>query len=113
MAKSKRIATPVLTAPAALQTIREWAKDSRRIVTRIKHSRARMEERRITRRQVELCLQKGTITEGPFMNEFGNWQVNMYRHAAGEEVTCTVVIDDQAKQLLIRTVMPPKGRKNR
>lgn len=70
-----------------------------------------MDERRITRRQVELCLQKGTITEGPFMNSRGNWQVNMYRHAAGEEVTCTVIIE--RVKLLVRTVMPPEGRKKR
>jgi hypothetical protein len=27
------------------------------------------------------------------LNMLGNWQVNLYRHAAGEEITCVVAID--------------------
>lgn len=43
------------------------------------------------------------------MNRHGNWQVNMYRHAAGEELTCTVAIE-WAERLLVITVMPGKNR---
>ncbi|HEY8130298.1 MAG TPA: DUF4258 domain-containing protein, partial [Thermoanaerobaculia bacterium] len=66
--------------------------DSGRIVI-LDHCQVRMRRRHISRRQVELCLQKGTINEGPIMNAHGNWQVNLYRHAAGEELTCTVAIE--------------------
>jgi hypothetical protein len=91
-----------LTTAAALRMVRELADESIRIVI-LDHCLKRMHRRHITRRQVELCLQKGTIIEGPFKNAHGNWQVNMYRHAAGEELTCTVAIE-WAVQLLVVTV---------
>jgi len=92
-----------LAKPVAARVIKELADDSGRIVL-LDHCRKRMAKRRVTRRQVEQCLQKGSITEGPFMNSHGNWQVNMYRHAAGEELTCTVAIE-WAERLLVITVM--------
>lgn len=84
------------------------AADTARIVVVRPHGTDAMKKRRVTRPQVEQCLQKGSISEGPFMNQHGNWQVNMYRHAAGEELTCTVAID-WGERLLVITVMP--GRK--
>jgi hypothetical protein len=43
----------------------------------------------------------GTIAEGPFLNPHGNWQMNLYRHASGEELTCVVAIDWPRKLLVI------------
>lgn len=43
----------------------------------------------------------GTIVEGPFVNAHGHWQMNLYRHAAGEGPTCVVAIDWPAKVLVI------------
>jgi hypothetical protein len=48
-----------------------------------------------------LSMQRGTIREGPFLNRFGHWQMNLFRHAAGEEVTCVVAIDWAARVLVI------------
>src|SRR5713226_1488047 len=95
------IVPPQLTAQTALRMVRELAADSGRIVI-LEHCRVRMVQRRITRRQVELCMQKGTISEGPYLNRHGNWQVNIHRHAAGEELTCSVAIE-WAKRLLVIT----------
>jgi hypothetical protein len=89
-----------LTAPMAIQMVRQLAADSGRIVI-LEHCRRRMIRRHVTRRQIELCLQKGTISEGPIMNAHGNWQVNLYRHAAGEELTCTVAIEWAARLLVV------------
>jgi Domain of unknown function (DUF4258) len=89
-----------LTTPAALRMVRELAADTSRIVV-IQHAKERQRKRGITRRQIELCLQKGSIIEGPFPNPHGNWQVNMYRHAAGEEVTCTVAIEWASRLVVI------------
>lgn len=50
---------------------------------------------------MELCCQKGTISEGPFLNRYGHWQVNLFRHAAGEEITCAVAIEWDTKILII------------
>ena len=85
-----------LSAPAALKLIREIAADTERIVI-IRYAK----KRKLSRRQIELCVQKGFITEGPFRNIRGNWQVNLYRRSAGEELTCVVVIDWATKVVVI------------
>jgi hypothetical protein len=91
-----------LTAPLALKMIKQLATDTNNIVI-IPHARKRGRQRSISRRQVELCVQRGTICEGPALNAKGHWQVNMYRHAAGEEMECVVAID-WGKSLIVITV---------
>jgi len=91
-----------LTARQATELIRKLAAETENIVV-LNHAQQRQRQRKITRRQIELCLQRGTITEGPFFNQHGNWQMNVFRHAAGEEITCTVAID-WATRLLVVTV---------
>lgn len=93
-----------LSAPAALKMIRELAADTERIVV-IRYA----QKRGIPRRQIERCVQKGNITEGPFRNAKGNWQVNLYRRAAGEELTCVVVIDWATKVLVINAFRPKES----
>jgi hypothetical protein len=95
--------TPRTLSPArALTIIREIAADTSRIVV-VGHARRRSRQRSITRRQIELCCQMGTITEGPFLNPHGNWQVSLFRHAAGEEVTCAVAIEWASRLIVITT----------
>ena len=91
-----------LTPAHALRVVKEIASDTGRIVV-LSHAKLRGKQRKITRRQIELCCQKGTITEGPFQNQHGHWQVTLYRHAAGEEITCVVAIDWATKLLVITT----------
>lgn len=91
-----------LTPHHALKVIRELAADTRNIVV-IGHAKKRRKQRSITHRQIELCVQKGTIIEGPFLNQHGNWQVNLYRHAAGEELTCTVAIEWATRVIVVTT----------
>ena len=89
-----------LTPAIAIKMIREIAADSNNIVI-ISYGKTRMRQRRISRRQVELCVQRGTVAEGPFMNQRGNWQLNLYRHAAGEEITCVIALDWPNRLLVI------------
>lgn len=84
----------------ALNVIRLLAEDTGNIVV-IPYGRRKAGRRGVTRRQIELCVQKGMPTEGPFLNQHGNWQMNLYRHAAGEEITCVVAIDWPARVLVI------------
>lgn len=84
----------------ALQIIRALAADTGKIVV-IPYGRKKAGRRGITRRQIELCVQRGMPTEGPFLNPKGNWQMNLYRHAAGEEITCVVAIDWPSQVLVI------------
>lgn len=89
-----------LTAQRALAMIREIASDSEHIVV-VSHALKRGRQRKITRAQMEACVRKGTIQEGPFLNGQHNWQVTMYRHAAGEELTCVVAIDWPSRVIVI------------
>ena len=91
-----------LSKRQAQVVIREFAKNSRDVVP-VAHARQRLNQRRFTRRQMMICLQKGVVTEGPALNSRGHWQANVTRLAAGEEMTCVVVIEwDQ--RLVVRTV---------
>jgi hypothetical protein len=89
-----------MTPQRALEMIREIAGDSDNIVI-ISHAKKRGKQRRITRPQTEACVRKGMIIEGPFLNAHHNWQVTLYRHAAGEEMTCVVAIDWPSKLIVI------------
>ncbi|MCY0149976.1 DUF4258 domain-containing protein [Hoeflea sp. G2-23] len=94
-------ATPLNLSPsAALRHIRDVATETSNIVI-VRHASKRQVERGITRRQIELCVQKGTITEGPFMNAHGNWQVTLFRHATGEQINCVVAIDWPRKLIVV------------
>jgi hypothetical protein len=86
----------------ALKFIRMLAADSNNIVV-IKHAQKRKAQRNITRPQIERCIQKGTITEGPYVNAKGNWQVNLSRFTAGEQITCVVAIDWPARLIVVTT----------
>jgi hypothetical protein len=89
-----------LSAAEALRIVRLLAVNSANIVV-IEYAKRRATQRRITRPQIEKCVRLGTIQEGPFLNQHGNWQFNLYRHAAGEQVTCVVAIDWATRVLVI------------
>ena len=57
----------------------------------------------ITRIQIERCVRIGTITEGPFINRYGNWQMNLTRQTAGEQITCAVAIEWATRIIVITT----------
>jgi hypothetical protein len=91
-----------LTAPQALSKIRQIASVSDNIVV-VPHGKKRATQRSVPRRQIERCIRMGTIREGPFRNAHGNWQVTLYRHAAGDELTCVVAIDWPTRVIVITT----------
>ena len=92
-----------LNAVAALAMVRRIAQDSSRVIL-VAHALSRQRKRHVTRKQIEVCLQKGVIEEGPFLNSHGNWQVTMRRNVAGDSVACVVAIDWPDKIIVI-TVM--------
>lgn len=91
-----------LSEPNARKMIAELSVDTEKIVI-VPHGKTQAARRKITRRQIELCVQKGIITEGPFLNNFGNWQVTIQRTAAGEQITCVVAIDWPNQLIVITT----------
>jgi hypothetical protein len=86
----------------AIRLVRMIAADSNNIIVTT-HANKRSKQRRITRLQIERCVRSGTITEGPFINSIGNWQMNLTRYAAGEEITCSVAIEWATKLIVITT----------
>ncbi len=76
----------------AIKLVRMIAIDSNNIVV-IEHAKKRKVQRSITRIQIERCVRMGIITEGPFINQLGNWQMNLTRQTAGERITCAVAIE--------------------
>lgn len=86
--------------PPTLSEVREIAADSANIVV-LDGPKRKARIRGITRKQVELCCQKGTFIEGPFRNERHDWQVTMFRHAAGEEIRVVVILKDG--KLIVRS----------
>jgi len=92
-----------LTAVAALEVVRRIAQDSSRVIL-VSHAKARQRMRQVTRKQIEVCLQKGVIDEGPFLNSHGNWQVTMRRNVAGDSVVCVVAFDWPDKIIVITVI---------
>lgn len=93
-----------LSVHDAQRIVRTVAQESKNVFV-VDHAKKRQKKRSISFRQIMSCLQKGIVTEGPFINIHGNWQVNVSRLAAGEQVTCTVAIEWQ-RQLVVVTVYP-------
>lgn len=91
-----------MSKPRALEMIRELAADSDNIVL-ITHAKKRIKQRSITRPQIETCVRRGFISEGPFLNDHGHWQVTLSCYAAGEELTVVVAIDWPSQLIVITT----------
>ncbi len=91
-----------LSVHDALRLVKALAQDSKNVFV-VAHAKQAQSKRKISRRQIMTCLQKGRVTEGPFRNIHGNWQVNVSRFAAGEEITCVVAIELD-RQLIVITV---------
>lgn len=89
-----------LTAGRALRVIRELATCSENILI-VEHGQQRSRQRNISTLQIQQCCLKGTIIEGPFLNSHGNWQVSLFRLAAGQKVTCVVAIDWPSRLIVV------------
>jgi len=98
-----------LSGQDALKLIRAWIKADSRCVKFRPHSKLRGKQRGITLRQMLTCLERGIVTEPPHINAQGNWQFDISRAAAGEEITCGVAIGWQSKQVFVLTAFPRRG----
>lgn len=58
-------------------------------------------ERRISQAQIEMCLIKGTVQTDPYQNQFGNWQSEIFRHMAGQEMTVVAAIEWEQQVIVI------------
>lgn len=63
-------------------------------------------ERHISPAQIEKCLLKGTVQTDPSVNRFGNWESEVYRHMAGQELIVVAAIEWE-KQVIVVTAYEP------
>lgn len=85
--------TPIrLSAKRAVEIVKEVLKDSGRVVF-LDHAEKRMRQRRITRKQVFNCLDRGVIVEGPALDIRGKWKFDMETFSAGDNIHIAVAID--------------------
>ena len=99
---SENVVPMDLSSDQALRIIRKIAETSGSVIL-TNHAKKRMIARGITRRQMDICIEKGVVTEGPFKNSKGDWQLNITRVAAGEDITCVVAIDWPNRLVVITT----------
>ncbi|MCA3656540.1 MAG: DUF4258 domain-containing protein [Methylobacterium sp.] len=58
-------------------------------------------ERGITQAMIERCLEKGTVQQDPYKNKFGNFQAEVFRHMAGEQMTVVAAIEWECQVIVI------------
>lgn len=58
-------------------------------------------ERAISHAQIEKCLLMGTLQCDPFLNSFGNWQAEVFRHMAGHQLTVVAAIEWDEQVIVI------------
>lgn len=91
----------------ARKLIRERASSSARIVI-VDHAKQQMRRRRVDLFQVQRCLLKGEITEGPYVpiaSRTGDWRCNVDAVVAGELLRVVVELPDLPPELLVITVI--------
>jgi len=102
---SKNIIHLDLTAPRALAIIKELSVNSENVFL-VDHAKKSMKKRHITRAQIDQCLLKGKITEGPYRDVgSGNWRVRMEHYSYGQcvRVIAELFTNDQGEKIIIIT----------
>ncbi|ALG69916.1 hypothetical protein VY88_10595 [Azospirillum thiophilum] len=89
-----------LTKPAAARIVKEIAADPDRIVP-VPHAKKRMVQRKISITQARRVVQAGFIDGEPWIDEHGNWRVDMRGMSAGEQITVGIAIEWRTRLLII------------
>lgn len=86
-----------------MRLVHEIASDPSRIgIT--DHARKQMRVRNVLRKHIDVCLQKGSVSEAAHINLHGNWQATMWRRVAGLDVKVAVAVETKTRVVVI-TVM--------
>ena len=74
-------------------------------VTVVRHGKQRQKERQVDQNDVRRVLERGWVTEGPYIaNRTGNWRLNITGRSAGEELTLVVEIEWRTRILVITVI---------
>lgn len=58
-------------------------------------------ERAISQAQIERCLERGTVQTDPYVNAYGNFQAEVFRHMAGHQLTVVAAIEWEIQVVVI------------
>ena len=58
------------------------------------HFQQRLQERKVSMRQVLDTLRNGCVVDGPKLDQWGDWRVKMQRRVAGRRVQVVVAVKD-------------------
>jgi hypothetical protein len=87
-------------ASVAIRVLRHAGRNSS-LVFITTHAERRMRERRISRLDIQRCLELGVIEEGPFRNDKDLWQMTVRRRSAGEEIRVVVAVDPDSMVVVV------------
>jgi hypothetical protein len=108
MAEVVKLRPKELSSADALKHIRALMKADSKCVKFRPHAQRKGKQRSISQRQMLTALEKGVVTEGPYLDINGNWKLNVSRVAAGQEITCVVIII-WSEQVIVHTAFPGRG----
>ena len=86
--------------------IAQVAKDSSKVFI-TPHATARMERRKVTRKQVNQVLMKGRVVEHAHLNIHGNWQCSLEEIIAGDRIKVAAALEQNpdGDLIIVITVM--------
>jgi hypothetical protein len=58
-------------------------------------------ERAISQAQIERCLEMGTVQTDPYVNKYGNFQAEVFRHMAGHQLTVVAAIEWELQVVVV------------
>lgn len=91
----------------ARKLIRERASSSAGVLF-VDHAWEQMRHRGVAVLQVQRCLMRGEITEGPYLpiaSRTGNWRCNVEANVSGDSLRVVVEIPEDATAVLVITVI--------
>lgn len=103
MGMENTVPFPSVNKNTVVTAIRKAAESSENIfVTR--HAQQRMTERGITRVEVSRCVRQGQQQGEAFINEYGNWQVELLHTVAGKRlVVQAVLVEEEGHTVIVVT----------
>jgi hypothetical protein len=91
-------------APGSLEnlvkTTHRMAQDSENVWLDNPHVRARMEERKVSIRQIFDVLRNGKGIDGPSLDKYGEWRIKLKRYSAGRIVQVVVVVKNDHVEVI-------------
>lgn len=69
-----------------------------------RHARFDHPERHISPAMINRCLEKGSVQTDPVLNMHGNWQAEILRHMAGEQLRVVAALEWEERIIVITAI---------